>query len=136
MGVVCVLGIVGTCMWCCNIIQLRAELMQRTAAPHTAANKHFFRNCLLPCHALLPHTPYAVLCRAVLVPGEGLTTLPDGRRVSSRVHRKPLEWYRNERLEYARQHKSRSHTASSSEARQEIAAAVNMPWQLLTDTSQ
>jgi hypothetical protein len=32
--------------------------------------------------------------------------LEDGRRVSSRVHRKPLEWYRNEYLEYSREHKS------------------------------
>jgi hypothetical protein len=30
----------------------------------------------------------------------------DGRRVSSRVHRKPLEWYRNEHVEYTRQHQS------------------------------
>jgi hypothetical protein len=29
--------------------------------------------------------------------------------MSSRVHRKPLEWYRNEHVEYSRQHKSRWH---------------------------
>lgn len=38
--------------------------------------------------------------------GAGMTVTEDGRRVSSRIHRKPLEWYRNEHVEYTRQHKS------------------------------
>jgi hypothetical protein len=52
-----------------------------------------------------------VLCCAVLSAGEGLRELADGRRVSSRVHRKPLEWYRNEYKEYSREHKSESAAA-------------------------
>lgn len=49
----------------------------------------------------------AKCCACVLVcTGAGMRVAEDGRRVSSRVHRKPLEWYRNEHVEYTRQHQS------------------------------
>jgi hypothetical protein len=58
------------------------------------------------CVVILTCCSGAVCCCAAMCAGDGLTVASDGRRVSSRVHRKPLEWYRNERMEYTRQHKS------------------------------
>lgn len=38
--------------------------------------------------------------------GDGLQLGADGRRVSTRQRQKPMEFWRNERVEYARDHRS------------------------------
>lgn len=55
----------------------------------------------------------------------------DGRRVSSRVHRKPLEWYRNEHVEYTRQHQSEWWCGSGSGSDCPVSACHGHSWALL-----